>query len=102
MTIGGDLWLLKDGQGVHVQAPTILGVEGTLYGHKAYNEIETVSTLEQLAHMAETKPDRRRAYEMVGMKSGPFLGYEEAILKKMTPDAFTVEYFNKRPRVDKE
>jgi len=92
VTLGcSGLWALKDDAEVHLQPCMIIGVEKGLYGPKEYAEIDRCTPLETLLRIARDKPDPVEAYRMVGMRTGPFLGMEDAFIEKMTDSKFCTE-----------
>jgi len=79
------LWELHNGE-IHLQPAWILNVGN--YGHEAYSEIEDHTPIEMLRKIAEEKP--YTAYQMVGMRVGPFLGLEDKLRENMTDEKFFV------------
>lgn len=84
-----ELWKLQDDE-IHLQPAMVLGLQG--YGHEAYKQMSDFTTLELLREIA-AQPELcpRKIYELVGMKTGPFLGLEAGILRNMSESHFRLD-----------
>ena len=86
----GQLWELKNSE-LHLQPAWILRIGD--FGHEAYAEIiDSATPYDLLLRMARdetlTPPD---FYRMVGMKTGPFLGWDELLRDRMRDSYFSIE-----------
>lgn len=82
-----ELWELKHRE-VHLQATKFIAIGG--YGHEAYRNMQGYTTLDLLRTIAASRNlCPREIYRMLGIKEGPFLGYEDTIKAALAEVDFT-------------